>query len=49
MGYIPDWIPVSYSPEEVEVPYFIPDTAAARQDLAAQYTTTSRLDQGRGE
>lgn len=28
------------------MPYFIPDTPAARADLAAQYTTISRLDQG---
>ena len=35
-----------YKPEEVVVPYFIPDTPAARQDIADQYTTISRLDQG---
>lgn len=29
-----------------QVPYFVPDTPAARADLAAQYTTVSRLDQG---
>lgn len=48
MGRIPDWEPVKYSPEEVEVPYFVQDTPAARQDLAKQYTTISRLDQGIG-
>ena len=48
MGYIPDWEPVTYHPEEVSVPYFVQDTPAARQDLAAQYTTISRLDQGVG-
>lgn len=30
------------------MPYYIPDTEAARRDLAAQYTTISRLDQGVG-
>ncbi|KFM78562.1 N-sulfoglucosamine sulfohydrolase, partial [Stegodyphus mimosarum] len=48
MGLIPDWSPVYYKPEDVLVPYFIPDTPAARQDIAAQYTTLSRLDQGIG-
>jgi N-sulfoglucosamine sulfohydrolase len=28
------------------LPYFVQDTPAARQDVAAQYTTISRLDQG---
>ncbi|MED6246707.1 hypothetical protein ATANTOWER_022277, partial [Ataeniobius toweri] len=48
MGTIPDWTPVYYTPEQVKVPPFIPDTPAARADLAAQYTTVSRLDQGIG-
>lgn len=48
MGLIPDWKPIHYSPEEVEVPYFVPDTPIARKDIAAQYTTISRLDQGIG-
>eukprot|EP00093_Oithona_nana_P005233 05233.XXX_57608_53198_1 [CDS] Oithona nana genome sequencing. len=47
-GVIPDWKPVYYRPEDVLVPYFVPDTPAARQDIAAQYTTISRLDQGVG-
>ena len=46
MGQIPDWTPVHYDPKSIEVPYFIPDTPAARKDIAAQYTTISRLDQG---
>ncbi|BFZ03758.1 hypothetical protein BsWGS_06797 [Bradybaena similaris] len=46
MGTIPDWKPTLYSPDEVLVPYFVPDTPAARQDLAAQYTTINRMDQG---
>ena len=29
------------------VPYFVQDTPAAREDIASQYTTISRLDQGR--
>ena len=45
-GVIPDWKPVYYRPEDVLVPYFVPDTPAARQDIAAQYTTISRLDRG---
>lgn len=48
MGIIPDWKPVRYDPAQVEVPYFVQDTPAAREDLAAQYTTISRLDQGIG-
>lgn len=30
-----------------QVPYFVPDTPAARADLAAQYTTIGRMDQGK--
>ncbi|XP_078510201.1 N-sulfoglucosamine sulfohydrolase [Lissotriton helveticus] len=48
MGWIPDWKPQYYKPEQVQVPYFIQDTPAARADLAAQYTTISRIDQGIG-
>ncbi|XP_005989162.1 N-sulphoglucosamine sulphohydrolase [Latimeria chalumnae] len=48
MGWIPDWKPHYYSPQQVQVPYFIPDTPTARADIAAQYTTISRLDQGIG-
>ncbi|TRY86289.1 hypothetical protein DNTS_034180 [Danionella cerebrum] len=48
MGRIPDWKPKYYTPDQVKVPYFIPDTPAAREDIAAQYTTVSRLDQGVG-
>ncbi|XP_044733287.1 N-sulphoglucosamine sulphohydrolase [Chrysoperla carnea] len=48
MGHIPDWIPVIYQPDEINLPYFIPDTLEARIDVAAQYTTISRLDQGIG-
>nr|KAF6458773.1 N-sulfoglucosamine sulfohydrolase [Rousettus aegyptiacus] len=48
MGRIPDWTPQAYGPQDVLVPYFIPDTPAARADLAAQYTTIGRMDQGIG-
>ena len=48
MGLIPDWTPVEYSPDDVIVPYFVQDTPAARTDLAAQYRTISRMDQGIG-
>jgi len=48
MGSIPDWTPMLYSPEEVEVPAFVQDTPVAREDIAAQYTTISRMDKGIG-
>jgi N-sulfoglucosamine sulfohydrolase len=47
-GVIPDWKPQYYTPEEVKVPYNVPDTPAARDDLTKQYTSISRLDQGIG-
>lgn len=46
MGTIPDWYPIYYQWEQVKVPYFVQNTEAARRDIAAQYTTISRLDQG---
>ncbi|XP_061844053.2 N-sulphoglucosamine sulphohydrolase isoform X1 [Nerophis lumbriciformis] len=48
MGNIPDWTPQYYTPQQVKVPPFMPDTPASRADLAALYTTVSRLDQGIG-
>ncbi|KAK6171324.1 hypothetical protein SNE40_019538 [Patella caerulea] len=48
MGSIVDWQPVHYKPDDVIVPYFVQDTPIARADIAAQYTTISRLDQGIG-
>ena len=39
-------MPDYYDPADVVVPYFVPDTPVARQDIADQYTTVSRLDQG---
>ena len=46
MGVIPDWTPVYYDWQQVKVPYHVQDTEAARRDIAAQYTTMSRLDRG---
>ena len=48
MGRIPDWNPHAYSPSQVPVPEFLPDTPRAREDLAAYFTTIGRLDQGIG-
>ncbi|XP_060521979.1 N-sulphoglucosamine sulphohydrolase [Cylas formicarius] len=48
MGMIPDWQPIYYQWDEIELPYYVPDTEPARRDVAAQYTTISRLDQGVG-
>ncbi|XP_063240694.1 N-sulphoglucosamine sulphohydrolase isoform X1 [Bacillus rossius redtenbacheri] len=47
-GRIPDWTPVYYRADQVQLPYFVQDSVAARNDVAAQYTTVSRLDQGVG-
>lgn len=48
MGLIQDWQPWYYQWQEVQLPYHIQDTEPARRDVAAQYTTISRLDQGVG-
>lgn len=48
MGLIPDWHPIYYQWEQVQLPYYMQDTEPARRDIAAQYTTISRLDQGVG-
>ncbi|GAB0095166.1 N-sulphoglucosamine sulphohydrolase [Sergentomyia squamirostris] len=48
MGLIPDWHPIYYVWDEIDIPYYVQDTEPARRDLAAQYTTISRLDQGVG-
>ncbi|KAG0433886.1 hypothetical protein HPB47_019508 [Ixodes persulcatus] len=45
MGHMPDWTPQRYEPADVSVPYFVQDTPAAREDIAAQYTTVGRMDQ----
>ena len=46
MGSIPDWKPEIYKPEDVEVPYFVQDTPVARMELAQEYTSVNRMDQG---
>ncbi|EDV48548.1 N-sulphoglucosamine sulphohydrolase [Drosophila erecta] len=46
MGSIPDWKPIYYDWRNLEVPAWLPDTDVVRQELAAQYMTISRLDQG---
>ena len=46
MGSIPDWKPDYYRSQDVPIPYFIQNTTTAKEDVAAQYTTISRLDQG---
>jgi N-sulfoglucosamine sulfohydrolase len=46
-GY-PGITPVTYRPEEVRVPPFLPDTPACRAELAEYYQAVSRLDQGVG-
>lgn len=48
MGSIPDWHPIDYSPDDIFVPFFVQDTPEARMDLATQYWTISRMDQGIG-
>lgn len=47
-GY-PGITPVVYSPEEVIVPPFLPDTPECRSELAEYYQSVSRLDQGVGQ
>ncbi len=44
----PGITPVTYRPEDVRVPSFLPDTPAARAELAEYYQAVSRLDQGIG-
>lgn len=48
MGFIPDWHPIYYQWDEIDLPYYVQDTEPARRDIASQYTTISRLDQGVG-
>lgn len=40
--------PITYRPEEVNVPSYLPDTPATRAELAQYYQSISRLDQGVG-
>jgi N-sulfoglucosamine sulfohydrolase len=39
---------ITYSPEDVTVPYFLPDCSEVREELADQYESVSRMDQGVG-
>lgn len=46
-GY-PGIAPVTYRPEQVLVPPFLPDTPECRSELAEYYQSVSRVDQGVG-
>eukprot|EP01083_Nonionella_stella_P023899 66109_1 len=48
MGTIPDWTPITYDPVTINLPYWMPDTKAARQDYVDYMQAYSRLDQGVG-
>lgn len=48
MGKIPDWTPVEYKPEGIQVPHYHLDTPTTGMDIAAQYRSVSRMDQGFG-
>ena len=39
---------VFFKPEEIKVPYFLPDTAETREELAQYYQSCARIDQGVG-
>ncbi|WP_084088470.1 sulfatase family protein [Fodinibius roseus] len=39
---------ITYTPEEVNIPSYLPDTPATRAELAQYYQSISRLDQGLG-
>ena len=41
--------PVTFHPEAVPVPDWLPDTPAVREELAAYYQAISRMDQGIGD
>ena len=46
---IEDWpTPAFYTPAEVIVPPYLPDTDSVREDIAGQYTAWDRLDTGVG-
>lgn len=47
-GGYPNVETVSYGPDQVVVPPFLPDTPACRAELAEYYQSVSRLDQGFG-
>lgn len=47
-GAYPGVKEVFYDPEDVVVPYFLPDTPTCRAELAQYYQSVSRIDQGLG-
>ncbi|MEZ6128873.1 MAG: sulfatase [Planctomycetaceae bacterium] len=47
-GAFPGVKEVFYKPEDVAVPYFLPDTPETREELAQYYQSCSRVDQGVG-
>ncbi|MBL4835937.1 MAG: sulfatase [Kordiimonadaceae bacterium] len=47
-GGYPGIKPKTYTPEDVIVPSFLPDSPSVRQELAEYYQAVSRLDQGVG-
>jgi len=47
-GGYPGEIVMEYSPQEVIVPEFLPDTRECREELAQYYQSVSRIDQGLG-
>ena len=48
-GGYPGVMEVKYSPKDVVVPPFLPDTLACRAELAQYYQSVSRIDQGLGQ
>lgn len=44
----PGHTPVTYQPQELEVPAWLPNTAITRAELAQYYQSVSRVDQGVG-
>lgn len=45
---IPDWVPKTWNPATVSLPWWIQDTPIARQDFANMLTAKNRMDQGVG-
>ncbi len=47
-GAFPGIDEVFFNPEDVKVPYFLPDTVETREELAQYYQSCARIDQGVG-
>jgi N-sulfoglucosamine sulfohydrolase len=45
---VPGWTPAKFGPNDVTLPYHLPDTPEARADLAEYYQSVNRLDHGIG-